>query len=72
MVGGPYLIEEEIGLTEDGLSATYDGMGCVRHFFYVSEACDASEMDWSQFLLSADLDWMVLPCVSRSGAQQII
>lgn len=72
MVGGPTLFEEEIELTEDGFPLTYDGMGPIRHWFYVENACDAVAMDWSGFLAASDLDWMVLPCVSRLREQQDI
>jgi hypothetical protein len=66
MVGGPTLIYEETEVTEDGFDGNYDGMGVIRHFYFISDACDAGAMDWSDFLRSSELDWMVIPCVSRS------
>lgn len=68
MVGGPTLIEEECAVTEEGYPLTYDGMGIIEHFFFVSDACDAATMDWANFLRGSSLDWMVIPCVTRSKA----
>ena len=66
MVGGPTLIEEEITLSDEGWPLTHDGMCHIQHFFYVSDAVDATKMDWTEFIRGSSLDWMVIPCETRS------
>ena len=58
------------GMTQYGLSKTYDGGVHPRHVFYIRNGADIGDIDWSRMEATAGLAWSVWPLISQQRKKE--